>query len=279
MARRSWVVVPLAMLAVIGPAPTAYASSGTHRAGNVLAEGQTLRAGTSHDELESRNHRFTLTVGATIMTLTETVPIDFGRRVLLDQFWSREDRNGNIRDHDKTTLRLQRNGNLVLRTHAGRALWSTHTRGKHNLLRLSNGGNLVVTDRDGKRLWASHTTSVDVGSGGSLPSGTTLRRQPLEGEVPHIVEKFTMQRNGDLVFRCNSHVAWQSHTSVPGSALFMKPNGSLVVRTPSGRTAWSSHTAGHGPNVYFEMQAAALSRLSDGYRYWFLPLSRDVNCG
>src|SRR5262249_34546911 len=58
---------------------------------------------------------------------------------------------------DEAALKWQSDGNLVLYTNQGAALWATNTNGSGNTLTLQGDGNLVIYSSAGKALWASGT--------------------------------------------------------------------------------------------------------------------------
>src|SRR6185312_9666983 len=61
-------------------------------------------------------------------------------------------KNGNY------TLTLQHDDNIVIYTTGGRAIWATHTNGKHIAdLAMQNDGNLVAYNTSGRAVWSSHT--------------------------------------------------------------------------------------------------------------------------
>jgi hypothetical protein len=86
------------------------------------------------------------------------------------------------------TFVMQGDGNLVLYTNAGRALWASNTVGSGQFVIFQGDGNLVVYTADGHPVWASNT-------GGS---GAT---------------SFVVQDDGNLVLYKSGGAVWASGTS------------------------------------------------------------------
>ena len=161
-------------------------------------------------------------------------------------------------------------GNLVLYSASGRALWASNTEGHPGarLVLQSNDGNLVIYAPGGPALWASGT----VGNGGDtlvldgngIPTihqartGSPLWTPGLArvGAVSVLAPNdavfspsgsfLEMQADGLLVyFSPSRQPLWTSGTTVPGSAAVMQPDGNLVVYAPHGPALWASNTAGN----------------------------------
>lgn len=90
------------LLGLALPVSAAHASSGPS---NTLHAGQVLRAGTSHDTLESRNGRYTLQVTSKIVTMTEAVYTRKGQLFEYVETWAAYDAtNRDIGGKDATTF-------------------------------------------------------------------------------------------------------------------------------------------------------------------------------
>lgn len=143
-----------------------------------------------------------------------------------------------------SAMTLQPDGNLVVRTTAGVATWSTGTRGATSLS-VQDDGNVVL--RAGSRLlWCTcaipfqrivgHPASVTVGQG--LLGGDAL----VAG-----TRSLTMQTDGNLVLRGPAGAAWATRTAGGSrSTLALQADGNLVLRGSDARALWSSGTAGRG---------------------------------
>jgi D-mannose binding lectin len=242
---------------------------------NTLYAGQQIVAGQVGSYLESRSGEFALFVGPGRVTMQQHVVLagPRGLRYANTDIWTRDDPTGRATSsNDHSTLRMQRNGNLVLATSRGRVLWSSNTAGtgRQNRVVLKNSGNLVLSTAGGRRLWASRTTRLILRPGLGLAPGARLvdRRDSQIDPVPGIL---TMQRDGNLVYRCarGPKVAWSTHTHTRNSRLAMETDGNLAVRGPQGRLIWSSGTQTAGPYTYMLMppQVWTVGRLHE-HRIW-----------
>ena len=215
---------------------------------HVLYAGQQIVAGTTNDSLSVGNHAFELTVYPYYMELDQNGPM--GPAV-----WATDDQaKPHPRHADHTTLRMQRNGNLVLLTSHKLKMWQSGTRGKGYRLVLLPGGNMVIRNSHDKTVWATHTTSVLLSNGQTLNSGRRLTYRWGYWFHPAPYSSLTMQRDGNLVYRCRGLTAWATRTHVSGSNLTMRRDGNLVVRGPAGRILWRSHTHGAGLNTYLDIR-------------------------
>jgi hypothetical protein len=128
-------------------------------------------------------------------------------------------------------------------------LWHTGTHGARNRLILRRNGALVVENGHGDTVWSAHTHAAFLADGSTLPPGAILdSRYPSWYHGPS--EWLRMQRDGDLVLRCDQKLIWSSGTHAAGSSLTLLRDGNLVVRSGDGRTVWRSHTRGTGPYTY-----------------------------
>ena len=247
---------------------------------NTLYAGQKLVARTTNAGLRSQSGEFSLSVASGYIELDQTVRITGprGDDWLQTGVWHREDTFGPpVAERDHTVLQLKRNGNLVLVTQRGRLLWTTHTKGSgaHNRLVVRNNGNLVMYNGAGKRVWASWTTPAILGAGESLQSGQHLVDRWDSSFIGYKVVTITMQRSGNLVYRCRQTVNWSTHTHVPGSHVDMQDNGNVVLRAPDGRRLWSTHTKGV-PYDYFT--GAAVFSLRGAFLRWSAKLPDPLHC-
>lgn len=87
------------------------------------------------------------------------------------------------------SLLMETDGNLVLYSSSGHALWSTRTSGTRAHLVLQTDGDVVLYNSTGHALWSTHTA----GSGNS--------------------NVFALESNGNIVLlNAAHHVLWSSHT-------------------------------------------------------------------
>ena len=131
-------------------------------------------------------------------------------------------------------LAMQTDGNLVLYTAAGKAIWSTRTWGHPgSTARLRSGGTLLVEQPDGRTLWSSGAAVLQ--SGQQLRPGEWMLAAG--GQL-----RLAMQTDGNLVVYRGPAALWSSRTwGKPGAYAIMQGDGNLVVylgRTP----LWHSHT-------------------------------------
>lgn len=250
----------------------------------LLGEPNTLYAGQalvsrrhSYDSLSSRSGEFVLYPSTGSVFLDQIAPITGpkGPSTVETGVWHEEDTFGPpVAPHDQTALRLKRNGNLVLITQRGRVLWSTRTQGtgSNNRLVVRNNGNLVLYTGSGKRLWASHTSPVFLGAGESLQSGRRMVSLWDHNAIGFKLVTLTMQRNGNLVYRCRNTVNWSSHTHVRGSQLVMQDNGNVVIRAPDGRRLWSTHTKGA---TYAVFELLDVKRFGQQLQFLWIPRLPD----
>ena len=122
---------------------------------------------------------------------------------------------------------MQSDGNLVI--YSRKAIWSTNTPGNSGATKVfQNDGNLVIYSKDGKPLWASNT--------GGNP-GATCR----------------LQDDGNLVITSSDgRILWSSGTGGNNGATdVMQDDGNYVIYDH--RALWSSGTAGN-PGAYDVMQ-------------------------
>lgn len=260
-----------ALVAVLGlallPLPVAAISDPP----GVLSAGQRLTAESSRAALV--NGEFSLTVNSDSMILTQTVILDGpdGRFPFSHDSWFRDDESGKHHaNHDRSTLTMRTNGNLVLADSHGAVLWSSHTRGTgtRNRLVLGPRGNLTVRTAAGRVVWTSGSGPTYLPAGRALGSGQRL----IDAWDSHMTgyrrHTLTMQADGNLVRRCGKHVLWQSHTHSPGSHLLLRTDGGLVIVSRSDRVVWSAHSGRHRPYAYFDMRDMSVKEATTDRPLW-----------
>jgi hypothetical protein len=165
-------------------------------------------------------------------------------------------------------LYMQGDGNLVLYSGAGRAVWASHTQGTgtRNRLQMQDDGNLVVYTSSNKAVWASRSGPSAMAPGTTLKPGQMLRHTDRDG-LP--VTQLVMQGDGNFVLYYNGRAVWNSVTFVPGSFAVLQTDGNLVVRAPGGRALWSSQTAGRGRNLILQVGGIGEATIwGAGGNYW-----------
>lgn len=167
-------------------------------------------------------------------------------------------------------LKMQTDGNLVMRLRDGRVVWATSTVNKGYRVVMQHDGNLVVYTRSGAPVWA---TDTDGFPGARLVfSGTSLRLQSATGQIfwtstlgrvfdrllagqalgpdERLVtldrsRRLLMQRDGNLVLYPTAGSAlWATATEHRGYRAIMQGDGNLVVRNRSGQPVWATDTDG-----------------------------------
>jgi len=258
----------LALTGATGPATAA-----TPR--DSLLAGQRITAGTTADHLESPSGEFTLTAYSAEVQLDQTVPFNAGDGGSYSQgTWFRNDASGKHNpDHDRTVLLLKRDGNLVLRLANGTRLWASGTAGSGaTKLRLTNGGNLVLLTAKGKQVWASGSGRAVIAAGETLGSGARLIDAWNTALGPKFHRQFlTMQKDGNLVYKCGGTVLWQTRTHVAGSRLEISLRESLRVRTPAGAVVWSSHNGTHAPGSVLKANMVEFEQMWPSFRTIWMP--------
>ncbi len=149
-------------------------------------------------------------------------------------------------------LTMQTDGNLVVYSSAGKALWNSHTNGTGaaDYLSLQNDGNAIVYTSAAKNVWAAGRANANrLCPGGILPAGQALYS-------PSEKYQLIMQGDGNLVAYDGTAAIWSSKTQGTGTAnyLSMQDDGNLVVYTSAGSALWNSKTQGTGTANYLVMQ-------------------------
>jgi len=189
-----------------------------------------------------------------IMKLRKDGDLRLIDRTLKKVLW--KSRSKNVGTFGSYKLKMQGNGNLVLRDIVDVRTWHTGTAGSPNpafKLQLTNNGRLLLKDNNGSNLWRSQDE----------PSRALL--------INHILhqDNFIKANNSECYLRLHSdgnlvlydscstdpsNIKWQSRTHNVGKAPFtltMQANGNLVLRDADGIRTWSTGTAGtqaNGPN-------------------------------
>jgi hypothetical protein len=144
--------------------------------------------------------------------------------------------NGDVGD----SAVMQTNGNFVVYSSSNQALWSTNTTGSDCAsLDLQDDGNLVLYNSAGKAAWSSATVNSVLEPGEKLTAG-----EEIFSSTEHY--RLIMQADGNLVlYNTANDPLWNSHTEKnPGDYAIMQTDGNLVVYSSAGKALWSSGTSG-----------------------------------
>jgi hypothetical protein len=207
---------------------------------SVLHAGHALTAGTPNGVLDSPDGRFELSIFDGQAFLQQATPRPgFGPVV---ELWTAYGPNQRPRP-GRSTLRMQRDGNLVLRAGDGHVNWSSRTAGtgSNNYLQVLSSGNVVIRTASGRTVWSTHTTPAVMVPGEHLASGRTLINRFEHNQPP---TRLTMTRSGDLVLRHGTRRVWHSGTHAPGAHLTLRLTGGLAIMTRSGHPVWHSPALG-----------------------------------
>ncbi|MHA3702857.1 hypothetical protein ACXR2U_11830 [Jatrophihabitans sp. YIM 134969] len=222
--------------------------------------GDVLYAGGSwtyqHPSYDSPSGEFSLYLSGGMVTIQQDLN-RFGTGT-----WSAGRLTGDV--FTPTLLSLDRDGNLVL-TAAGHVQWTTNTAGSGaNSLSIQDDGNLVLRTAVGRAVWSSGSGRAILYPGRTLTPGAQLRNLSNVG-LPWATA--TMQSDGNFVLRYGSGVVWSSNTHVAGSRLVMQTDGNAVVRAPSGAAVWSTATSGH-PGAVLLIGVVRDLQVTGGSTYW-----------
>ena len=207
-----------------------------------------LGALTSHDRLFSGP--YTLTVFPEQVELTQDVVFSGELSVgYVALNWMKSNPNPPARATDQTYLALHCNGDLALRRSNGTLLWHSNTANRGaSRLALTTGGNLLLLNEAGTVVWQAGTGSSTLPANSILPSNRKLTSDR-NVEAFGVRDSLSMQTDGNLVYRKNAKVVWQSNTHVQGSRAGLTTRGQLAVITPDGRYIWSSRPTGSRHSV------------------------------
>ena len=232
---------------VISPAAGAADVNGVSP-GPILKACYNLRALTSNDRLI--NGRYTLSVFSEYVQLSQDVVFPGEQAVGYESInWTRTNPHMPVTATDQTLLALYCNGDLAIRRSNGTLLWHSNTanRGVTRLV-LTSGGNLVLLNAGGAVVWQAGTGSSSMAANSVLASNRKLTSdRNVEGWG--VRDSLSMQTDGNLVYRQNAKVVWQSNTHVRGSRAGLTTRGQLAVITPDGRYIWSSRPTGSRHSV------------------------------
>ena len=252
------------VLAVLGIALNVTASSsahatGTAATGDTIYVGQSLSVPTPSGAGQVDSQPIRSANGAYQLTLYLNTNASGGGAGGLELDESAVDVSGALWTHtgpltSQAYAEMQTDGNFVLYTKPGVALWSTHTAGSgtNNRLALRNDGNLVMYTDTGRVVWETHTHQELLGPGQKLTAGQSLSNV-YSPSYPSTA--LTMQADGELVVRYHGAEVWDSNTTVPNSYLEMGADGIATIYSPAGQTLWTSR----GPRVSETSQASWLA--------------------
>jgi hypothetical protein len=173
-------------------------------------------------------------------------------------------------------VRMQGDGNLVVRDGNDKALWSSKTEGnKGASLRLTDDGIPKILSLKGTKLWAATgdagppspslppaslapapkpSVSLPPPTPTSIPSSKP-NLKPVVGQVvltegdffgsPNKQYKFGLTNDGDLALFGGSGRIWSAKTCCSGETVTatLQGDGDLVVRTSTSKVLWSSQTS------------------------------------
>ena len=241
--RRWWSALCIAVTVGAG----LFVGAGASQA-SVFSGPSTLRAGqrlTSVGRLVSPSGQFVLTVEGGLLMMTQIGNGGGNLAYSGADTWDR-DFSSSIGINAASYLTVQTDGNLVLYTPRGKAVWSTRTngRGAGAYLTAQNDGNLVLYNGAGRPLWDTGAGRVMLGMGEKLLPGQSLISRypsPADANPPSVL---TMQTDGNLVLYAMGKAQWATHTSTRGSYLLMQSDGNLVIYGPTGRAVWSTQSHG-----------------------------------
>ncbi len=146
-------------------------------------------------------------------------------------------------------LVMQGDGNLVLYTAGGQALWNTATAGNPGArLVVQTDGNLVMYSAGNAVLWATYTLHTPEHLSyinTTLPSGRLYPGQSIDTTDRRF--KLILQTDGNLVLYSPNRATWATGTDGRSvSFLAMQPDGNLVLYDRSAKPIWYTGTSGHG---------------------------------
>jgi len=216
--------------------------------GSVLQACHNIRALTPDDRLF--NDGYVLAVFPDYLQLTQDVVFPGERETgYVSITWTRTNPHAPTYATDRSYLALHCNGDLAFRRSNGTLLWHSGTanRGVSRLV-LTSGGNLTLLDAAGRLVWQSGTGRSTLPANSVLASNSKLTSDR-NVEVFGVRDSLSMQTDGNLVYRHNSTLAWQSNTHVRGSHAALTTKGQLLVVTPAGRAVFATRPTGSRHSV------------------------------
>ena len=153
---------------------------------------------------------------------------------------------------------MQNDGNLVVYNQSNAALWHSHTWNKGaSTLKLQDDGNLALyTNSDNTITWRSDTSTNNNFTttnyrGANMSSASTLNPGDFlrSSDYRYIL---AMQYDGNLVmYSVNNYTpVWHTHTwNNPGAYMVMQNDGNLVVYSNSNAALWHTYTYTQGPSI------------------------------
>jgi hypothetical protein len=159
------------------------------------------------------------------------------------------------------TAVMQADGNFVIYSVGGNALWNSSTdRNPGATAVMQADGNFVIYSVGGNALWNSSTDLNQYQAGSYLASTA----QPSTSILPNTYLRSSnwqyrvyMMPSGNLVLYSVKYgrVLWSSNTAGnPGAYAVMQSDGNFVIYSSGGRALWNSSSAGN-PGAYAVMQS------------------------
>jgi len=167
---------------------------------------------------------------------------------------------------------MQVDGNLVLYTPSGQAVWQSGTSGLSAQapfsLIMQSDHNLVIYNNADQAVWTSnthvgacqcdyscHPGSV-TGTQGYLGNGAQLTAgQSISANDGQCVLSAVMQGDGNFVlYGSDGHAYWQTATTnLGGNRIVMQGDGNLVIYTASNAAVWQSGSSGRQAQAPFTL--------------------------
>ena len=132
-------------------------------------------------------------------------------------------------------------------------VWATMTTGAGNQLRMQDDGNLVLYSASGKAIW-DRAGVLKRGVKRFLPKRKFSSLASGQSVYSHSnAYRLSMQSDGNLVeYTRTGAVVWATMTNIPGSRLTAQSDGNVVMYAPDGGAVW--HTALYSPGAYIVIQ-------------------------
>ena len=170
------------------------------------------------------------------------------------------------------SLRLQHDGNLVLRDSSGSPIWSSGTTGSDfESLRLFNDGSLVLF-HEGNKVWSvfdSGDHDDDVRRANLLEQERIFPGEAIYS--PNGTHELVLEPDGNLVIYdlVNGSDEWSTDTQGDPNRLVLQNDGNLVLYGTNDVSLWASHTRGEGANELDLTNDGELRLLNpSGYVVW-----------